>query len=211
MTDTSNTGQSNDTGQGEGQGTNSEDTGQQSQETSKTLTQAEVDVIVRDRLKREREKFKDYDTLKEQASKWSTLEEAQKTELDKAREGLTKAEQAASAAVARANNALRKAGVVGAASELGAIKPEAVFKLLNIDDIEIDDEGNVTNARQLVEDLLKEMPFLKGTRASNMGTLAAGATGGLALYTRDQIADRKFYLEHKDDILAAQKEGRIQG
>lgn len=56
-------------------------------ETSeKVFTQAEVDKIVGERLARDRAKFADYDDLKEKASKFDELEEANKTELQKANE-----------------------------------------------------------------------------------------------------------------------------
>ena len=50
----------------------------------KTFTQAEVDAIVGDRLKRDRQKYADYDALKEKANKFDEMEEANKTELQKA-------------------------------------------------------------------------------------------------------------------------------
>ena len=52
--------------------------------TEKTFTQAEVDAIVGDRLKRDRQKFADYDALKEKAEKFDAMEEANKSELQKA-------------------------------------------------------------------------------------------------------------------------------
>ena len=58
----------------------------QEQNTEKTFTQAEVDIIVKDRLKRDREKYADYDALKEKASKFDELEAANKSELEKALE-----------------------------------------------------------------------------------------------------------------------------
>lgn len=52
--------------------------------TEKTFTQAEVDAIVGDRLKRDRAKYADYDDLKAKAEKYDQMEEANKTELQKA-------------------------------------------------------------------------------------------------------------------------------
>lgn len=51
---------------------------------AKTFTQEELDGIVRDRLQRERAKYADYDSLKDKAAKFDELEEANKTELQKA-------------------------------------------------------------------------------------------------------------------------------
>lgn len=56
----------------------------QNTQTEKTFTQAQVDAIVAERLNREREKFADYDTLKEKAGKFDAAEEAAKSELQKA-------------------------------------------------------------------------------------------------------------------------------
>lgn len=52
----------------------------------KTFTQAELDQIVQDRLKRERDKYGDYDVLKEKASRLDQIEEDAKSELQKATE-----------------------------------------------------------------------------------------------------------------------------
>ena len=53
---------------------------------SKTFTQDELNAIVSDRLKRANEKYADYEELKEKASKFDELEEANKSELEKAHE-----------------------------------------------------------------------------------------------------------------------------
>lgn len=50
----------------------------------KTFTQAEVDAIIGDRLKRDRQKYADYEALKEKAEKYDAAEEANKSELQKA-------------------------------------------------------------------------------------------------------------------------------
>lgn len=49
----------------------------------KTFTQEELNGIVTDRVKREREKYADYATLKEKADKLDKLEEASKSEIQK--------------------------------------------------------------------------------------------------------------------------------
>ena len=52
----------------------------------RTFTQAELDAIVGDRLKRERSKFADYEELKEKAGRLDAIEEANKSELQRATE-----------------------------------------------------------------------------------------------------------------------------
>lgn len=59
----------------------------------KTLTQADVDKIVTDRLKREREKFADYEDLKTKAGKLAAIEAAQLTDAEKSAAALAAAEK----------------------------------------------------------------------------------------------------------------------
>ena len=56
------------------------------QEQPKTFTQDEVNAIVAERLKRDRGERADYDELKAKAAKLDEIEEANKTELQKATE-----------------------------------------------------------------------------------------------------------------------------
>lgn len=51
-----------------------------------SFSQEQVDAIVRDRLAREREKYKDYNDLKSKAAEYDKQQEASKTELQKAQE-----------------------------------------------------------------------------------------------------------------------------
>ena len=60
-------------------------------------SQADLDQIINARLARERAKFADYDDLKSKAAKFDEVEEANKTELQKALDKATKAEQEAAA------------------------------------------------------------------------------------------------------------------
>ena len=59
---------------------------------TKTFTQDELNAILGERLAREREKFADYDSLKEKAAKFDEAEEASKSELQKATERAEKLE-----------------------------------------------------------------------------------------------------------------------
>lgn len=55
-------------------------------EPERTFTQAELDAIISDRLKREREKYANFDEMKEKAAKYDAAVESEKTELQKANE-----------------------------------------------------------------------------------------------------------------------------
>ena len=56
------------------------------EESGKTFTQAEMDSIIEGRLAREKQKYADYESLREKAGKYDELQEAQKSELQKATE-----------------------------------------------------------------------------------------------------------------------------
>lgn len=59
---------------------------QASNQQTETFTQEQVDAIVKDRLAREREKYKDYSDLKAKAAEFDKQQDANKTELQKAQE-----------------------------------------------------------------------------------------------------------------------------
>lgn len=61
-------------------------TGSADNQGTRTFTQEEVNAIVEGRIAREREKYTDYNTLKDKASKFDAMEEKNKTELQKATE-----------------------------------------------------------------------------------------------------------------------------
>lgn len=58
--------------------------GDQKEQSGKTFSQADVDRILADRLKREREKYADYDDLKKSKEELDVLKTAQMTEQEKA-------------------------------------------------------------------------------------------------------------------------------
>lgn len=60
---------------------------------SENFTQEQVNAIVSDRLAREREKYKDYNDLKNKAAEYDKQQEANKTELQKAQDKAEKLEK----------------------------------------------------------------------------------------------------------------------
>lgn len=84
---------------------------QEAQGFKALASQEELDRIVQKRIDRERSKFSDYDELKAKAARLSELEEASKSELQKAQERAEAAERAladATATAARAEVAAAK-------------------------------------------------------------------------------------------------------
>lgn len=71
---------------------NTTEQNQQTTQQEKTFTQEEVNKVVQERLGKERAKFEDYDSLKEKAAKFDEMQEASKSELQKAQEKAAKLE-----------------------------------------------------------------------------------------------------------------------
>jgi hypothetical protein len=126
-----------------------------------TLTQAQVDAIVRDRIAREREKFKGFDDLKKKAEQYDAVAASQ-TDLEKAQTEAQKANERASTAEGRMRMALTRAAIVSEASFQGARDPSLLVKLIDTDTLEITDDGEVKGAAEAVTALLATHDYLKG-------------------------------------------------
>jgi hypothetical protein len=174
-----------------------------------TLTQAQVDAIVRDRIAREREKYKGFDDLKRKAEQYDAQVAASQTDLEKAQTEAQKASERASTAEGRMKMALTRAAIVSEASKQGARDPSLLVKLIDTDTLEITDSGEVKGAAEAVTALLATHDYLKGNGFTGSGDGGQRTQGGVKTFTRTEIANPIYFREHKAEILAAQKDGRI--
>lgn len=62
------------------------------------------------------------------------------------------------------------------AAKLGIIDPDAAVKLLDKDDLELDDDGRPLNVEQALKELVKEKPYLVG-KMRNGGSTTDAASG----------------------------------
>ncbi|TCS80372.1 capsid assembly scaffolding protein Gp46 family protein [Tepidibacillus fermentans] len=85
--------QTNPADAGQDNQTQNQTAGNDTQQT-KTFTQEEIDRIIAERLKREKEKYKDYEQLKKAAEELQKLKEAQMTEQEKLQAKLAEYEKA---------------------------------------------------------------------------------------------------------------------
>lgn len=91
-----------------------ENTGVNTPQDERTFTQAEVDNIVSTRIGKERAKYSDYEELKAKAEKYNEIEEANKSELQKANE--------------RADALQSKLDAMESANKINAIRTEVSTK-----------------------------------------------------------------------------------
>lgn len=165
----------------------------------KTFTQEELDSVIEARLQRERSKFADYEGLKEKAKAFDEAEAAKKSELERAQAEVQKAKDESSAALARANGVLKRAAILAEAANQKAADPDTVaMLLLNAESISVNEDGEVTGAKDAVKKLLKDKPFLAGQTSSG-GSSGGEFGGGEGPSLAQQIAD----AEAKGDYTTA--------
>jgi len=123
------------------------------------------------------------------AKRLAEIEEAGKSELERAQKAAADAETRIKAAEDRANRALMRAAVMAAATKLGAVDPDAVLQLLPSDAIEIDGD-TVRGVDAAVKALLESKPYLvapKGPPKPAAGSADQGARGSATGVTREQL------------------------
>lgn len=144
----------------------------------KSFSQDDVDRIVRERIARvKHEPPADYADLQAAAARLAEIEEANKSELDKAIARAEAAENTAKEATERARESARNSEIVRAASAVGAIDADAVVRLLDIDAVTIGDDGRVTGAEEAVKALLESRPWLVGKPPQPLGVVEGGPRG----------------------------------
>lgn len=146
---------------------------QEAQGFKAPASQEELDRIVQKRIDRERSKFSDYDELKAKAARLSELEEASKSELQKAQERAEAAEKALAAAT-----------VTAARAEVAAAKGVPLALL----------SGDTREALEASADALlafRDETARKGNYAPNEGRTSNIDKGGeLREFTRNLFATR---------------------
>lgn len=145
----------------------------------RTFTQTELDAAISERLRRERDKYADYTTLKAQAEKWAEYEAAQKSEAEKMAEKVKQLEAERDKALSTANMRLLQAAFVAEAAQAGAMHPKDAYALAVADGLQVsvDDKGDVVGVAEAVKALLEagRLPLKGKLQAPG---LDGGAGGG---------------------------------
>jgi len=156
----------------------------------KNFTQEEVDRIVRDRLKREREKYADYDTLKSSAAELAKIREQQMTEEEKLRTRLEELEGLAKKAAEDNKRLRRSSAVVTIAGKLGAIDAQdANFRVVT-EAIDPDSEDFEELVESALVKLKEEKAYLFSSsraRSEPFNPDGSPPTG----QTEESVADRR--------------------
>lgn len=177
----------------------------------RTFTQADLDRIVADRLQRERAKYADYDDLKTKAEQLRQIEDAQKTELERAQEEAKKAREERDRAMQEAQDRLIQAAFVSEAAKLNAAHPADAYHLADLSGITVSESGGVEGVAEIVKGLVDSgrLPVSGRPRAPSLDGGAGGGerpgdqTGTLS--NEEAVIARKLGLKPEDYLKARQE------
>lgn len=142
----------------------------------KSYTQTELNQMFADRARQAESSllkklgFEKADEAFAALSKLKTIEDGQKSELQKAQEKIAELESLHTEQAQKQKDIATQYEVVMAATKLGIVDVDAAYKLLDKTQLSFDDKtGKFSNTEQLLKALLTEKPWLAGggTSASN--------------------------------------------
>lgn len=107
------------------------------------------------------------------ASDRQAAEDAERSELQKAQAAKERVEKERDDLRAQLQAERNRTALVNAAVKLGARDPEVVFRLVDADKVEVNDDGLPENAEEVVKAILDAKPYLVG--ATSGGDPATGA------------------------------------
>jgi hypothetical protein len=151
----------------------------------KTFTQAELEKQIGERLAREKEKYKDYATLKAAADELAKIKDAQLSETEKLNKRLAELEAAKQQAETRARETLIRSAVISEAAKLNFNDPEDAYRLIDMAGVTIADSGKVEGASEAVKALAESRKYLIKNNNPNLSTFNP-AGGGIAVETDAQ-------------------------
>lgn len=176
-------------------------------ETPRSFSQEDVDRIVRDRLARAKNTPPaDYEELKAAAARLAEIEEANKSDLEKATARADALEKERDAVRAEAREIKIRSAVLAEAAkpDRKVVDPDLVATLLT-PDLELDDDGAPTNIASAMDSLLEARPYLVASGGSRGDADQGARKGGAKQLTRAELASMK-----PEEIVKARKEGRLE-
>lgn len=184
-----------------GQDNNNAQPADNTQQQSKVFTQEDIDRIINERLKREREKYKDYEELKKAAEELQKIKESQMTEQEKLQAKLKEYEQLLQQKELEAKKTAIESMKIKVLTELG-MPVNLTSRIFG----ETEDE-----IRQDAEELKKLLGLQANTKVGTP-TNPAGGNKGTRTFTKEEIARMSPEEINKnwDTIQEALKQGLIK-
>lgn len=180
-----------------------------------TIPKASYDAVA-EKLRTKTKALEDAEAKLQEIEDAKKAEEEEKAKKNGEFEKLLEDQKAENEKLRNQLNENRKSQAIAkVASELGSRDPELVKQII-AGQIEVSEDGTVDEAKvkELVEGVKTDKPFLFGEpEKKNIGSEGGAPQGGSEdkpTFKRSQLQDRKFYNEHRDEILEAQGDGRIE-
>jgi hypothetical protein len=138
----------------------------------KTQEQDKTQAIPKHRFDEVNEKYKKaQDRLAEIEAELKKKEEEDLAEKEKWQELAEKRAEEVEKARTELNTTKIRSAVERAASQMGAVDPSDIYRLIDSDSLKVNDEGEVEGADEAVKAVLEAKPYLKnGKTADNIGT-----------------------------------------
>lgn len=137
----------------------------------RTFTQADVEQLIKERLERDRrtrdEKYADYDELKKSAAELKKLKDADLSAQEKKDKRIAELEKAQAdwdakvkAQEAATNTKLIQAEVRVQAAQMGFTNPDDAYRLADLSEVEVGEDGGIKGVKKALEALKKDKPYL---------------------------------------------------
>ena len=185
--------------------------GQQNTTGEKTFTQEDLDRFFKDRLKRERDKYADYADLKAAAAKLTEIEEANKTELEKATEKLAALQEQNVLLESKRVEALIRSEVYKEATAM-AIKPDLAWKLVDMDAIEVGEKDAISGVKEALKALITAYPELQQKPRGDLdGSKGGSGEKQIAQMSENEVQEwaSTYGVPLEDAKAALREQGRI--
>lgn len=179
----------------------------------KTYTQADLDRMFADRARQAESSllkklgFEKAEDAQSAFTRLKTIEEGQKTELQKAQDRVAELERSNTEQATKQKELATQYEVATVATRLGIVDPDAAYRLVDLSKLEYGEDGKPKNVEAVLKEMIGQKPYLVGSGTS--ATNAARGNPGSKTFTKSQIEDRKFWEANRDEILKAMAEGRI--
>ena len=155
-------------------------------------SQEQLDRVLGERLGRERSKYADYDELKGKAAKFDELDAASKSDLERATTAQANAEREANQLKLALQEEKLTNAVMAAAGSKNIVDPAAAVALVDRSKIDYDDDGKPKNIGALLDDLVKDKPYLVGKNGRSPAPLpGSGAPTPSTGYSMDDWMRRR--------------------
>lgn len=178
-------------------------TGADGEEEERTFTQAELDDIIAKRLAREKEKqteteaklkrLKELEEAEEERKKAAMSEQERlQAEKEEAEKAAQEAKEKADKTLEAANNRIIDTEIRAVARDLKANDVDVVLALLDKENIEIDEEGNVKGVEEAVKELKESKEWMF---KQSIGADASAGSNPTKNPTADEVTAKEKELE----------------